>query len=69
MRRGFNEAVGCDTNRTPLAYVNVTEELDQVDVNLEPNKTIVLLQNQVIVIARWAIFSLGFFKILFRVIR
>ena len=51
VRHHFNQAVGCDTNRTPLGFLSITVGLDQQDVNLEPNKTIVLLHNQVSVLA------------------
>ncbi len=47
VRGAFNDAMKCDTGRTPLIFLSVTVHLDQVDVNLEPNKTVVMLQNQV----------------------
>jgi len=51
LREYFNQALpSSDVVRYPVAFIHLTVPPAEVDVNLEPNKTRVLLHNQVLLL-------------------
>ncbi len=49
VRKSYCDTLGLDNVRTPLCFVHISVALDQVDVNIDPNKTRVMLHNQVLI--------------------
>ena len=47
LKQTFSDAFPSQSGRYPLAVVMITVPPADIDVNLEPNKTSVLLQNMV----------------------
>jgi len=52
LREYFTQALpSSDVVRYPIAFIHLTVPPSNVDVNLEPNKTRVLLHNQVLLLS------------------
>lgn len=46
LRRYYSNATGCDNSRVPMSFISVTVTPSSVDVNVDPNKTKVMLHEK-----------------------
>lgn len=47
LRQSYTSGLGCESGRYPMAYLHILASPDCVDVNVDPNKTKVMLHNKV----------------------
>ncbi len=53
LRRHIGAGVGMEAGRYPVAFLHVTVPTRLVDINVDPNKTKVFLQNKVRIKSPW----------------